>query len=170
MNPKRAALTAMLASIAALLVPAAGAETLYKLIDRNGKVTYSESPPKDFDGKVIRMDIDPKANTAVAPKRPPAEATATSKAAPAGSVASRGSSIELAREKLQKARAAYEDARDNPKDEDYRNVGAGGGGMHGMGARGPSRILTDDYQLRLAGLENVMKQAEEELRSLENGK
>ena len=25
------------------------ADTLYKLIDRNGKVTYSETAPKDFD-------------------------------------------------------------------------------------------------------------------------
>ena len=64
---------------AALLLCAAGAsaQTLYKLIDKNGKVTYSESPPKDFDGKVQRMDIDPKANTATLPRyTPPAIARA----------------------------------------------------------------------------------------------
>ena len=29
----------------------ASAQTLYKLIDRNGKVTYAEKPPKDFDAE-----------------------------------------------------------------------------------------------------------------------
>ena len=49
----------------------AAAQTLYKLIDKNGKVTYSEEPPKNFDGKVIRMDIDPNANRATLPKYEP---------------------------------------------------------------------------------------------------
>lgn len=176
MDRKRLAITAALASIAALLAPAAGAETLYKLIDKKGKVTYSESPPKDFDGKVIRMDIDPKANTSVAPKLPSAEVAAPGKAV-TDRAATRTAAIDVARENLQKARAAYEDARDNPKDDDYRNVGAGGGGMHGMakrggmlGSGGSGRILTEEYFARLAELEKAVKAAEDELRQLENGK
>ena len=44
-------------ALAALIAASPGAaQTVYKLIDRNGKVTYSEEPPKDFDGKVIRID------------------------------------------------------------------------------------------------------------------
>ena len=46
----------------------ASAETIYKLIDRNGQVTYSEAPPKSFDGQVIRMNLDPNANTATLSK------------------------------------------------------------------------------------------------------
>ena len=49
-------------TLLALALPAA-AQTVYKLIDRNGKITYSEEPPKNFDGKVIRIDIDPNANS-----------------------------------------------------------------------------------------------------------
>ena len=54
---------ALAASMLIAAVPAA-AQTVYKLIDKNGKVTYSEEKPKNFDGKVIRMDIDPNANKA----------------------------------------------------------------------------------------------------------
>jgi hypothetical protein len=46
----------------ALLIAAcshAHAVTLYKLIDRNGAVTYVGSVPAAFDGKVIALDIDP---------------------------------------------------------------------------------------------------------------
>ena len=44
------------------------AQTLYKLIDKNGKVTYSEEKPKEYDGQVIQLNIDPNANTATLPK------------------------------------------------------------------------------------------------------
>jgi len=51
--------------VAQVYLPAAQT-TLYKLIDKNGKVTYSDSPPKNFDGQVIPVDIDTKRNTAIA--------------------------------------------------------------------------------------------------------
>src|SRR5690348_16979476 len=54
---------ALAASMLIAGLPAA-AQTVYKLIDKNGKVTYAEEKPKSFDGKVIRMDIDPNANKA----------------------------------------------------------------------------------------------------------
>ena len=41
------------AAFLALAASGASAQTLYKLIDKDGKVTYSEKPPKDFDGKTI---------------------------------------------------------------------------------------------------------------------
>ena len=98
----------------------ASAQTLYKLIDKNGKVTYSEKPPKDFDGKVIRMDIDPNANTATLPKLPPPAANPerqgnsdepARKAAP-----TTGDKVADARARLEAARKAFENARDNPND------------------------------------------------------
>src|SRR5512134_1167405 len=91
-----------------LLAGAADAQTLYKLIDKNGKVTYSEKPPKDFDGKVIRMDIDPKANTATLPKagsgpRPETEAEKIIRRPTPGPVV-RADPVQTAREKLEAAR------------------------------------------------------------------
>src|SRR5450432_850341 len=58
----------VLAAAAALFAPVTLADVLYKLIDKNGKVTYSEEKPKNFDGQVFRLDIDPNANTATMPK------------------------------------------------------------------------------------------------------
>jgi len=78
----------------------ADAQTLYKLIDKNGKVTYAEKPPKDFDGQVIRLDIDPKANTATLPKPTgplvdPARTTSDDK-------------VRAAKDKLEVAKKAYD--------------------------------------------------------------
>lgn len=127
------------------------AQTLYKLIDKNGKVTYSETPPKDFDGKVIRVDIDPKANTATLPKAP-AEGF---KPAPD----TRRDEARAARERLDAARKALADARDNPQEGDLARVGKKGGGTR------PEP--TEDYQKRLAKLEQDVKDAEEALRKAE---
>lgn len=50
-----------LALAAAVALPAS-AQALYKLIDRKGRVTYSDSEPKGFDGTVIRLEPDTAAN------------------------------------------------------------------------------------------------------------
>jgi len=129
----------------------AAAQTLYKLIDKNGKVTYSEKPPKDFDGQVIRLDIDPKANTATLPK--------PTASAPAPDAASRGASddrVRAAKAKLESARKAYEQARDNPRDEDLTFIGNKGGGTR--------PVPNEDYAKRLSTLEQAVKDAEEELK------
>ena len=48
MNVRKAVIVGMLAALVPGVV--AAQTTLYKLIDKNGKVTYSDSPPKNFDG------------------------------------------------------------------------------------------------------------------------
>jgi hypothetical protein len=53
----------------------ASAATLYKLVDPNGHVTYTDVRPSDAGGNVIRLEIDPSAN-AVAPVTPPGESQA----------------------------------------------------------------------------------------------
>src|SRR5205085_5104736 len=88
----------------------ASAQTLYKLIDRNGKVTYAEKPPKDFDGKVIRMDVDPNANTATLPK-PTVPLVDPSRDAS-------NERVKFEREKLEAAKKAIQEARDNPGESD----------------------------------------------------
>lgn len=138
------------AAICAAAAPA-GAQTLYKLIDRNGKVTYVETPPRDFDGKVIRLDIDPKANTATLPK--PTEPLA----APAAGA--EREQVRAARAKVETARKALAQARDNPGEGDLARVGKKGGGTR--------PVPTEDYQKRLAELERQVKDAEEELSRVE---
>jgi hypothetical protein len=52
--------------------PAALAQTLYKHIDKDGKVTYSDAIPHEHGGKASRLRVDPTGNT-VMPFRAPAE-------------------------------------------------------------------------------------------------
>jgi hypothetical protein len=141
----------------------AAAQTLYKLIDKNGKVTYSESPPKNFDGQVIRMDIDPKANTATLPKpgaaaRPETESEKVLRR-PSPSTAGGGDKAQAARDKLDAARKALQNAIDNPGEGDVQRVGNKGGFTR--------PVPTEEYQKRIAGLEENVKRAEEELRVAE---
>ena len=151
--PMLAACTA----VAALACTQAAAQTLYKLIDKNGKVTYSESPPKEFDGKVIRMDIDPKANTATLPK---AAAGAGQSQSSSSSTSSSGEDrVKAARDRLDAAKKALQDAIDNPGEGDVQRVGNKGGFAR--------PVPSEDYQKRLAGLEENVKKAEQELRVAE---
>jgi hypothetical protein len=153
MKQRPFALATGIALGAALFATIAAAQTLYKLTDKNGKVTYSEKPPKDFDGKVVPINIDPNANTATLPKpgaSPPPAAR--------GSTAAQGtgSSVQAAREKLEAAKKALQDAIDNPGENDVRRVGT---------TKGFTRpVPTEEYQKKLAALEENVKKAEEELR------
>ena len=131
---------------------AASAQTLYKLIDKNGKVTYSNEEPKDFDGKVIRIEVDPKANTATLPKYQP---SAPASRAPADTRA--------LQEKVAERRAALEKAKNNPGGDDVQWVGNAGGGTRA--------VPTEAYKHRLAELERSLKEAEDELHAAQkNGR
>ena len=147
---------------ACALVASLGAfgQTLYKLIDKNGKVTYSEKPPKDFDGKVIRMDIDPNANTATLPKpgaaaRPETEAEKVIRRPTPVT----GDSAQAARERLESAKKALQDAIDNPSEGEVQRIGKVGGGTR--------PVQSEDYQKRISGLEANVRKAEEDLRAAE---
>lgn len=151
-----------LAVASAVAAPAVWSQTtLYKLIDRDGKVTYVQEPPKDFDGKVIRLDIDPKANVATFPKPPAARAEDAGKPA-----APRAQSAEelarAARARLEEARMALADAQSNPREGELRFIGNVGGGTR--------PIPTPEYQARLEGLEQEVRNAEEELRRAEQAR
>ena len=147
----------MLAAIAVLGAGAANAQTLYKLIDKNGKVTYSENAPKpgEFDGQVIRIDVNPNQNTATLPRPPRREAVEREQA----QAAARATDVKAAREKLDAARNALAQAQENPSPEEVRRVGT---------TKGFTRpVESDEYKARLAKLEADVKQAEEELRRAE---
>jgi len=152
----RIAFAAAIASLAA--PPGVDAQTLYKLVGKDGKVTYSEKPPKDFDGKVIRMDIDPKANTATLPEgsRLHEQSEAAKRAT------ARDEQLRAARVRVDAARKALEDARANPGEGDIARMGIKGGGTR--------PVPTEDYQRRLDKLERDVKDAEDELQKLERGR
>ena len=145
----------LIALVAACVLPAA-AQTLYKLVDKNGKVTYSESPPKDFDGKVTPLDIDPTRNTATLPKY---EAPKAGGPRPPGAA---GNGANEARERVEALRKQLQDARDNPREEDYDHVGNVGGGAR--------PVLNAAYHKRIAKLEDDLARAELQLRRTEGGR
>lgn len=162
MNSQRAIFTAVLAA-AALFASTAGAETLYKLIDKTGKVTYSEERPKEFDGQVIRIDIDPNANTATLAK-PPEPAPVVRKGMPdqPKGITPRGPA-DAARERLDKARKALAEALDHPAESDYEFLA-------NVEGRGTRKVPTDAYKARVAGLEADVRKAEDSLRRIESAK
>jgi hypothetical protein len=131
-------------------------QTLYKLIDKNGKVTYSESAPKpgEFDGQVIRIDINPKANTATLPQ--PAGRNAGQEAAEAERAAT---NTKIAQEKVEAAKKALAQAQENPGENEVSWIGNKGGGTRA--------VPTDAYRAKLDKLEADVKAAEEELRRAE---
>jgi len=139
--------------LAGLCAPfAAPAQTLYKLVDKNGKVTYSNEEPKDFDGKVIRIQVDPKANTATLPKYQPAAPAARASV-----------DVRALQEKVAERRAALQKAKNNPGDDDVQWVGNANGGTRA--------VPTEAYQHRLAELEHSLKEAEDELHAAQkNGR
>ena len=59
----RTRIRALLLALAAVLAAPAGAQKiLYKLIDRQGRVIYTDSVPKNFDGTVTRLESEPTSN------------------------------------------------------------------------------------------------------------
>ena len=140
--------TLAIALIAAGFALPAAAQTLYKLIHPDGKVEYAEKPPKEFPGKVIRLDVNPESNKATLPRFEP-------KARPE-------SRVPAARDKLDKARKALKDAEDNPSEGDVMRVGNVGGGTR--------PVNTEAYDEKLKKLREAVKAAEDDLRAAEGGR
>jgi hypothetical protein len=141
--------------LAALLALPVAAQTLYKLIDKNGKVTYSDTPPKDFDGKVIPVDIDTKRNSATinTPGMREGARAFDEKQAAEDRASDRQ---KAAQQKLDEARKALANARENPGEGEVNRVGNAGGGTR--------PVPTPEYEKRIAGLEEAVRVAEAELR------
>ena len=137
------------------------AQTVYKLIDKNGKITYSEEKPKNFDGQVIPMNIDPNANTATLPKgdfRPPGSEGIQRVQKPKPNT---GQQLGEAKERLEKAQAALQNAKDNPTADERMMVGKVGGGVR--------YVESEDYQKKIQQLEQDVKDAEDNLARVEKG-
>jgi len=157
----RITLVSSIAIAAACCALAASAQTVYKLIDRNGKITYSEEKPKNFDGEVIQIDIDPNANRATMPKGTADEAAAMRKQAADDkqrkAAAAKKGDLDDALLKLDDARKALKEAQDHPSDDDVQYFGNKTGGVR--------VVPSDSYQKKIAKLTDDVKRAEDAVRN-----
>lgn len=80
----RHAAAALALVLGAALSATAAAQTLYKLVGRDGRVTYTDTLPKGYDGEVTRIEMDP------SPPPPPPAPTAKTAAEPARKAAGPG--------------------------------------------------------------------------------
>lgn len=164
--------TLLAVSIAALASPAfaQGTQVLWKLVDKKGRVTYADQPPKDFDGVATRIEVPLDARSAPAPSTtapaPSAGAPRPTGAGPAGAPVAGGAApsaapspdLLKARAKLEEARKAYESGKE-PGPEDVVWVGRKGGGAR------PE--ISESYAARVRKLEDAVRAAEDEVQRLE---
>ena len=142
-------------ALAALLALAfeAGAVVLYKSIDANGRVTYSDQPPAGNGARVV-VPIDVDYPPVAAPWRPPVamsggeEVEQIIRRRPASSDDSR---VRAAQARLDHARAALESAQNNSAPEDWIYLG----NRH--------RAPRPDYLARLESLQADVNAAEQQL-------
>lgn len=158
-----------------LLISAAAVaqtSTVYKHVDKDGKVTYSEKPPAKDDPK-----DDPKAEK----KSPGSKKLGVDnernviksyvpKTGPDGNADTRSfdkrldrnaelrAKLDEAQRELDDAKVALESGKE-PLDDEWQTVGAASGR--------PSRILTEAYHQRIKSLEKAVLDAEEKVKRAE---
>jgi hypothetical protein len=184
--------------LAAMLVAGtATAQVLYKWIDDQGKTQYSDRPPKNFKGELIRIDTTEGDKTTLPPAAPPAPAKPASaapaniKITPIDDVAAKRRAtrtrleeqLTKAREKVASAKAALEQAQvPEPDDRQIVQQRTAGGGMHGMAPRSncrvegsgatktlmcPTFVPTPEYHEKITRLEEDVRKAEDDLSAAE---
>lgn len=135
--------------------PAPGkVEVIYKLIAPNGKVTYSQEEPKSYAGRVVKIELDPRANLAVFPKWN--EKPAFLKPRPLTPQESARLDAENAKvqaeDALEAAKKALKDGQE-PAEDELQWLGKKGGGAR--------PVPTQAYHDRIKALEDAVKRAEE---------
>lgn len=136
-------------------------QVFWKLVDRNGKVTYADKAPgRDYDGKVTRIEVDLAANRAtlvnVGESSSPSQLPLS---APELRRVKADAELARARERLDAARKAREDGKEL-RPEETRWIGKKGGGAR------PEP--TDDYRVRIRLLDDAVRAAEAELERARN--
>jgi len=133
----------------------AGAVVLYKSIDANGRVTYSDQPPSGGATRVTPLEIDtsalPTANLwrdSIAQSAGVANIEELIRRRPASP---NEAAVRNAQARLDRARAALENAQNNSVAEDWI--------YYGNGHRGPR----PEYAARLESLDAELKAAQEQL-------
>jgi hypothetical protein len=146
-----------------------GAQELWKYTDKNGKVTYSDSAPKEGE-KAERVSADTTGTVIPASKnlyegKPQGSAAVSSRASERE--AERDAyrkKLESARAELDQARKALETGRDPSEEERQILVGRGKDGKP-TGVNAVNR--KPEYYERVAGLEAAIKKAEEKVAAAE---
>ena len=135
---------------------AVSAQTIYKQVDKDGKVTYTDNPPSK-EQAAQKVDIDTERNVAKPLRSNPLQAKGS-----ADNQLKRRADTEAALEKkIEQARAKLDLAKDElakgkePQEEDWMTVGAQSGT--------PFRHLNEAYFERVKQLEEAVRQAEQEL-------
>lgn len=149
---------------------AAQSSTVYKHVDKDGKVTYSEKPPaKDdakgdakSDGSARKIGVDKDRNV-IKPLATKAEVEANKveSSKPEDRIdrnARLQADLDAANLRLERAKAALESGKD-PRDDEWRTVGVSKGK--------PARVPTDSYHERVKALEQAVKDAEVAVRQAE---
>jgi hypothetical protein len=171
---------------------AALSQVLYKWMDNDGKVQYSDRLPKGFTGPVTRIDadLDPTPRPAPAPwQRPDAAATDAVKPQPAVDIAKKRRELRVkleaqlvaARERVAAAKAAL-DGGENPQDDErqvvqqrFDRAQAGRSNCRlapGPGGKTvavcPAVVPSEGYYDRIKQLEDAVRQAEAGLSAAED--
>ena len=133
LSGRSGAFAAILAVSLGLAWGEAAAQVLYKWTDTDGKIQYSDQPPKNFTGAVTRLEPDEQPLPPSLPARPraPAKAITSGEEPPPVIVDSAGQRRELrrtlesdvvrARRKLESAKAAL-DATPSPQDDERQVI------------------------------------------------
>jgi hypothetical protein len=152
--------SARLAVLAPLLLAATAVlaegdkQVIWKLVDGKGKVTYFDKEPKGSEGKITRIEVDLKANTATlkgaGEASPPKVMRLTE---PELKRVWADAELARARENLEAAKKAREDGKD-PTPEETKWLGKKGGGAR------PEP--TEAYHARIKGLDQAVAEAQAE--------
>jgi|CXWL01.1.fsa_nt_gi hypothetical protein len=179
--------TVLAAAFLALACPVLLAKPLYKIVDRQGKVSYVDQVPKNFDGEVTEIVIDPAPATKDAPRAAPeGRAVRDINAERRTARATLGAALERARAKVEAARKALADGVD-PEEGEYQTIqqriDASGAKPDAPGPRSncrrvagadgqsswncPTIVPGEKYRERRKALEEDLRAAEAELHAAE---
>ncbi len=177
---------AVFALAASLVAPSVSAQTLYKLVDKSGKISYADRVPKGFDGEVTSLVIDPAANVQAPARAAPAAKGEVPEARDRNTERREARArlrlaLDRALAKLEVAKRARAEGGD-PRDDEYQTIqqkfAAGNAKPDAPSPRpncsrqGPNWICPtivpgEKYRDRLKELDDAVSRAEAELAEAE---
>lgn len=145
-----------------LALPVEAEKLLYRHVDKDGKVTYSDKPPKENE-KATVVKVDPNVNTIKLNSK-----DSSGKEQKFSNIKERGDARAALRDKLQgeiktaeterdKAKKALESGQDPLPGETRIVVNKGGNSI----------MRLPEYHARISGLEEALKKAEEKVKDAE---
>lgn len=159
---------AFLTLLAVFAASMASAQQLWKYVDKDGKITYSDKPPRK-DEKAEEVKNDPKANIIESRK---AHAAAPTKGSTASSAApDRGKALDDAMKNVDAARAALDAARkalETGKEPQAGETQIVVGRTNAGKPTGVNSVMRKpEYYERVKGLEDAVTAAEKNLEEAE---